>query len=114
GRWKYICTSFDGTYQHGGRLTVQKQSDGSLSLDGERMWKDTQDTLKHVWTYINFAPGNYLDWDSDWILVRNNTSINFEYKIQMQDKEVIGYCSGTIYSKKDTALEIKGHFYVVN
>lgn len=35
GKWKYICTSFDGTYQHGGRLVVQKEKDGSLVLNGE-------------------------------------------------------------------------------
>lgn len=44
GKWKYICTSFDGSYQHGGRFIVQKEADGSLILNGERMWKDIKDT----------------------------------------------------------------------
>lgn len=114
GKWKYICTSFDGTYQHGGRLVVQKEKDGSLVLNGERMWRDTKDTLTQKWTCKNFEESDYLFWNTNWILVRNDTQINFEYKIPMKDRDVIGYCSGIIDSDDGKVVCIKGNFYVIN
>jgi hypothetical protein len=111
GKWKYICTSFDGSYQHGGRFTVQKEPDGSLILNGQRMWKDTQDTLTKAWTNKEFNEAEYMNWHTNWIFVRNKTQMNFEYYIPAQEKT--GYCTGIINSENDKVVSVTGEFYVL-
>lgn len=114
GKWKYICTSFDGTYQHGGRLIIQKSSDGSFILNGERTWRDTKDTISGKWTYNVYRESDYGQWSSTWIFVKNNSVIRFEYEMPMQSITVKGYCTGIVNSKDNMAQEIKGNFYVLN
>jgi hypothetical protein len=115
GKWKYICTSFDGSYQHGGRFIVQKEKDGSLILNGERMWRDIKDTLFDGWIEKTYEESEYLLWHTNWIFVRNKTQMNFEYHIPMQDREIIGYCTGIINSMENSEVtSVKGQFYVLN
>ena len=114
GKWKYICTSFDGSYQHGGRFSVQKERDGSLILNGERMWRDTKDTISNKWTDKNYAESDYLQWHTNWIFVKNDLKINFEYEIPMKDRTVTGYCTGIIDAKNGKVQSVKGNFYVLN
>ncbi len=115
GKYKYLCTSFDGTYQHGGRIIVQKGADGSLVLHGERMWKDIKDTITNKWHDSNFAEGNYLQWSSDWIYVINDSKINFEYEISSQNNLIKGYCTGDILTdEKGKVQSLTGNFYVLN
>lgn len=111
GKWKYICTSFDGSYQHGGRFTVQKEPDGSLILSGQRMWKDTLNTLTNTWFNKDFNEAEYMNWHTNWIFVRNNTQMNFEYHIPSLEKT--GYCTGIINSENDKVISVTGEFYVL-
>jgi hypothetical protein len=114
GRWKYICTSFDGTYQHGGRFQVQKEKDGTLYLVGERMWRDSYDTLTKTWKNKDFNESDYLQWHTNWIYVKNNAKMNFEYEIPMQKGNILGYCTGDITSQNGKVEYVKGNFYVLN
>ena len=114
GKWKYICTSFDGSYQHGGRFKVQKDKDGALYLVGERMWRDTKDAITGTWTNKEYLESDYLQWHTNWIFVNKNSQMNFEYEIPTQKANILGYCSGRIYSEKDTVEYVKGNFYVLN
>lgn len=113
GKWKYICTSFDGSYQHGGRFTVQKQKDGSLILNGERIWSDTKDTLNN-WICKTYPESEYLHWFTNWIFVKDDSKMNFEYVIPMQDRTVTGYCTGIIDAEDKQVKSVKGNFYVLN
>jgi hypothetical protein len=113
GKWKYICTSFDGTYQHGGRFEVQKGRDGSLFLSGERMWRDTEDTLTGKWNNRNYTESEYLQWYTNWIYVNNSSQMNFEYVIPTKTKNILGYCTGRILSNKKLVEYVKGNFYVL-
>jgi hypothetical protein len=114
GKWKYICTSFDGSYQHGGRFKVQKDKDGTLYLVGERMWRDTKDTTTGIWTNKEYLESDYLQWHTNWIFVNKSSQMNFEYEIPTQTANILGYCSGRIYAEKDTVEYVKGNFYVLN
>lgn len=113
GHWKYICTAFDGSYQHGGRLTVDKDEDGLLSLVGERMWRDNKDSTG-TWINTNFKESDFLQWHTTWINVRKNREISFEYRIPTQDRDILGYCTGHITTEKDTVVRVMGQFYVLN
>lgn len=56
----------------------------------KEMWLDRKDKETKVWAYQTFEESDYLLWHTNWIFVRNNTQINMEYHIPMQDKELIG------------------------
>ena len=115
GKWKYICTSFDGSYQHGGRFQVQKASDGSLYLIGERMWRDTYDSISKSWVNKDFNEADYLQWRTNWIYVNKDSEMYFEYEIPTQKNgKISGYCSGTITSQNGKVEYVKGNFYVLN
>lgn len=114
GKWKYICSSFDGSYQHGGRFYVEKASDGYLVLHGERMWKDTKDLKTNIWTCRNFKQSDFLQWHTNWIFVKNSSQIYFEYEIPMQTNTATGYCSGEIYPEHNHVQSVQGNFYVLN
>lgn len=112
GKWKYICTSFDGSYQHGGRFFVQKEKDGTLILNGERMWRDEKDSLGS-WHDMDFEESDYLQWHSSWIFVRNSAEICFEYIIPTGKDDIIGYCKGVLNSQNGKIVFVKGNFYVL-
>lgn len=115
GKWKYICTSFDGSYQHGGRFEVRADDDGALFLSGERMWRDTKDAMTGNWTCRSYKESDFLQWHSNWIFVRNNTQMNFEYTIPMVDREVKGYATGAISTDVEGRVtHVRGQFYVLN
>jgi hypothetical protein len=114
GKWKYICTSFDGNYQHGGRFIVRKDKDGYLYLSGERMWKDTKDSSRK-WVNHVYPESEYLNWKTNWIFVNKNSQMNFEYQIRTETSTTLGYCSGQIawVDKEEVGLVI-GNFYVLD
>ena len=111
GEWIYVCTDYNGKYQHGGRFTVSEQPDGSLRLDGERMWKDIQDEKSGKWTCTKFNSNKILPWNSRWIYVHDDNQFNMEYEITV-DKDIIkGYCYGAITSNNNDVQKIEGYFH---
>lgn len=109
GKWKYICTDFNGKYQHGGRFYIEKQANGALLLVGQRMFKDTIIEKANKWVPHNFKPSEYLGWNSNWIYVNSNTQFNFEYFINTTNTK--GYCTGYIEKDGSKVSRIDGHFY---
>ncbi len=113
GKWKYICTSYDGSYQHGGRFVVQKEPSGSLILNGDRMWRDEYDSVTKEWKCVNYKESDYKSWKTNWIYIKDNTQMMFEYELQV-DQTVKGYCTGVINENdKGEVKAVDGWFYVL-
>ncbi|MEI6684057.1 MAG: hypothetical protein WCO44_15610 [Bacteroidota bacterium] len=113
GKWKYICTSYDGTYQHGGRFIVQKEPSGSLILNGDRMWRDEYDSVTKKWRCVNYKESDYKSWKTNWISIQNNTQMMFEYELQL-DKTIKGYCTGVIIENNHGEVKaVEGWFYIL-
>lgn len=111
GKWLYVCTDYNGQYQHGGRFKVGKRSDGALQLNGERMWKDVQDSLTLKWSCTEFKSEKITPWNSHWIYVHDENQFNMEYEITVDGKVVKGYCTGSITSENSNVEKIEGYFY---
>lgn len=111
GKWLYVCTDYNGFYQHGGTFTVTTLSDGALQLNGLRMWKDTYDTVNKVWSCKTFTSEKILPWYSTWIYVHARNQFNMEYEITVDGQIVKGYCTGSIKEGNAEVQKIEGYFY---
>ena len=77
------------------------------------MWRDTKDTL-NKWTCKNYPESEYLHWYTNWIFVKDDSKMNFEYEIPMEKRTVTGYCTGIIDAENRKVKSVKGNFYVLN
>jgi hypothetical protein len=111
GKWLYACTDYNGKYQHGGRFKVSKQTNGSLQLNGERMWKDIQVEQSSKWVCNDFKGDKILPWKSHWIYVHDDNQFNMEYEITVDGHVIKGYCNGDITSENNDVQKIEGYFY---
>lgn len=111
GKWKYICTDYNGLYQHGGRFTVSKNSLGAMQLSGERMWRNTYDSLTKSWIFNEFKGTSVLTWKSRWIYVHNVNDFNMEYEIIVNGESVKGYCTANIVQDHNQIQKMDGSFY---
>lgn len=111
GKWIYVCTDYNGKYQHGGRFKVSKQSSGALQLNGERMWKDILSEDSTKWRCNVFTGNQIFPWKSLWIYVHDENQFNMEYEITVDGQVIKGYCNGDITAEGNQVQKIEGYFY---
>jgi hypothetical protein len=90
---------------------VSKQTNGSLQLNGERMWKDIQDEQSSKWLCKDFKGDKILPRKSHWIYVHDDNQFNMEYEITVDGHIIKGYCNGDITSENNDVQKIEGYFY---
>jgi len=111
GMWLYVCTDYNEKYQHGGRFEVKRNIDGSLKLEGQRMWKDIQNDTTRKWKCNNFQNEKIIRWSSKWIYVHDENQFNMEYEMDKDGEIIKGYCTGAITSEDKQVERIDGYFY---
>lgn len=112
GKWKYMCTSFNHDYQHGGRFTIMRTKEGYLVLHGQRMWRDTINKNTNEWECIVYKESEYLEWKTVFIFMKNESEIYMEYIIPERSGTTNGYMRCHIIDIEEVTT-IYGNFYVL-
>lgn len=114
GTWKYTCTSFDKSYQHGGEFVINKLPDGKMKLSGFRMWRGTKNDKTKQWERTYYDESEYTQWRSVFILMIDDHNFAFEYEVPQQVGVLMGYCKCAFISLTDDKLKVMGDFYELN
>jgi len=114
GTWKYYCTSFDKSYQHGGEFVINRMADGKLTLKGFRMWRGVKNEKTKAWDRTYYEETEYTQWRSVFILMIDEYNFAFEYEVPQQIGVLMGYCKCTFISLSDPKLKVMGDFYELN
>jgi hypothetical protein len=114
GTWKYTCTSFDKSYQHGGEFVINKLPDGKMKLSGFRMWRGTKNDKTKQWERTYYDESEYTQWRSVFILMIDDHHFAFEYEVPQKVGVLMGYCKCAFISLSDEKLKVMGDFYELN
>lgn len=114
GKWKYTCTSFDKSYQHGGEFVIKPLNNGRLKLNGLRMWKGIRDTEEKSWNKIYYSETEYTQWRSVFIFEIDTENFVFEYEVPQKNGVLVGYCKCTFINSNGEIQKVNGDFYELN
>jgi hypothetical protein len=114
GKWKYTCTSFDKSYQHGGEFVIKTQNNGRLKLNGQRMWRGLRDAEEKSWNRTYYDETEYTQWRSVFIFEIDTENFAFEYEVPQKNGLLVGYCKCTFVNAEGEHSKVNGDFYELN
>jgi hypothetical protein len=114
GKWKYSCTSFDKSYQHGGEFVIKIQNNGRLKLNGQRMWKGLRDGEEKSWTRTYYDETEYTQWRSVFLFEIDDENFAFEYEVPQKNGLLVGYCKCSFVNAIGEIPKVNGDFYELN
>jgi hypothetical protein len=114
GKWKYTCTSFDKSYQHGGIFIIKPLPNGKLKLQGQRMWKGLRSDEGKKWDRIYYEETEYTQWRSVYIYEIDSENFAFEYEVPQNTGVLTGYCRCSLIDSNEINEKFNGDFFELN